>query len=189
MTDEHSGEDTRSSFEGYPAPPGDTPRPPPPQAPTPNLTCLPGPHGGEPIPRNAWGRSARSDSSDSAGDPGRPLTGWPRASCHSCPHDTAARRRNIKEEEEEKGENIIVVIDCCVLSRRNRVTTGHSQHSTDNRPSSETQSSHLGRSPPLPPRNLNGSEREKKKAVKQSWWFIKQQQPQDSSGIAGYLTT
>lgn len=74
-----------------------TPRLPlPPQAPNPKLTCLPCPHGGEPIPRSAWGRSARSDSSDSAGDPGRPLTGWPRASCHSCPHSTAARRRKEK---------------------------------------------------------------------------------------------
>lgn len=33
----------------------------------------------------------------------------------------------------------------------------YSQRSTDSRPSSGTQSSHLGHSPPLPPRNLNRS--------------------------------
>lgn len=105
----------RSTAEMIQGTPSEDIQPPPSphrQAPTLNLTCLPGPHGGEPIPRSAWGRSARSDSSDSAGDPGRPLTGWPRASCHSCPHNTAARRRKTKEEEEKKGQNIIVVIDC-----------------------------------------------------------------------------
>lgn len=64
----------------------------PPRAPRPQLTGLPCPHDDEPIPRSAWGHSARSDSSDSAGDPGRPRTGWSRASCHSCPRSTAARR-------------------------------------------------------------------------------------------------
>lgn len=81
--------------------------PSPPQAPPSTLTCLLCPHGAEPIPRSAWGRSARSDSSGSADGPGRPLTGWPRATCHSCPHNTAGRRRRRKH-------YCLHLLPCCV---------------------------------------------------------------------------
>ncbi len=43
------------------------------------------------------------------------------------------------------------------INRSMGVTAGHSQRSTDSRPSSWTHSSHLGHSPLLPLRNLNGS--------------------------------
>lgn len=82
--------------------------PSPPQAPPSTLTCLLCPHGAEPIPRSAWGRSARSDSSGSADGPGRPLTGWPRASCHSCPHNTAGRRRRRRK------HYCLHLLPCCV---------------------------------------------------------------------------
>lgn len=102
-----SRQNGRSSFrEGVRE--GAPPLPSPPQAPPSTLTCLLCPHGAEPIPRSAWGRSARSDSSESADGPGRPLTGWPRASCHSCPHNTAGRRKRRRK------HYCLHLLPCCV---------------------------------------------------------------------------
>lgn len=149
------------------------------------LTCPLCPRGASPNLCSAVASSARSDSSGSVGRRAHPLTGLPRASCHSGPDETGGRWRWDAEKEknrEMKTSHIWKKASLCycivpssrvwktnsqgsqtgqpavgTINRSTGVTGGHSQHSTDSRPSSWTHSSHLGHSPLLPLRNLNGS--------------------------------
>lgn len=130
-------------------------------------TCLLFPRGAVPNLCTAVACSVRSDNNESVDRRGHLPTGSPMASCHSCPHETAGRRRRISREKTLLSL-FIAVVSCRATSQAGRpaagtinrsmgVTGGHSQRSTDSRPSSETHSSHLGHSPLLPLRNLNGS--------------------------------